>query len=177
MGQTLLISNSPQELTAEFLNKYKIKFQIVLQRPGQLIYTKSNVYHQVINNNVNLCEAINVASPAWNLATLTFGFTSCLCADSVIMVIIPNLDSAQNVVRTSKLTVSAEGNALINTKLYTCDDCRTYHTDRKSNLISHMRNKHAKNTHPIPDYHTCSYCRAKVNLAHFIKHSQNCVSR
>lgn len=91
-------------LTTEFLNKHNIRYQIVLQHPGDLIYLQPGVYHQVLNNNINLSEEINVGSiPRHISASL---FTTCLCKDSSLSWIIPSLNKEDNIIHTHEGALS-----------------------------------------------------------------------
>ena len=53
-------------LTPRFLDEHKIRYEFVLQNAGDLLYIRYGVLHQVINVGLNVAEAINVGSDAWN---------------------------------------------------------------------------------------------------------------
>ena len=54
-------------LTPRFLEKHQIRYEFLVQRAGYLVYVRYGVLHQVINVGLNVAEAINVGSDAWNL--------------------------------------------------------------------------------------------------------------
>ena len=53
-------------LTPRFLDEHKIRYEFVLQNAGDLLYIRYGILHQVINVGLNVAEAINVGSDAWN---------------------------------------------------------------------------------------------------------------
>ena len=55
-------------LTPRFLDEHEIRYEFLVQRPGDLVYVQYGVLHQVINVGLNVAEAINVGSDAWNVA-------------------------------------------------------------------------------------------------------------
>ena len=59
-------------LTPGLLTTTSVRFQTLGQKAGDLVYVGPNVFHQVINLNVNLAEAVNIGSSLWNVAADRF---------------------------------------------------------------------------------------------------------
>ena len=53
-------------LTPRFLDEHQIRYEFLVQHPGDLVYVRYGILHQVINVGLNVAEAINVGSNAWN---------------------------------------------------------------------------------------------------------------
>lgn len=86
-------------LSTKFLKQNGIKYEIIIQKPGDMLYVGFGIYHQVINNNFNCSEAVNVGSLPWNMSAHLFH--SCLCPDSEVQMILPNMKD--NVNRVNKI--------------------------------------------------------------------------
>lgn len=75
-------------LSTDFLVRNGIRHDTVVQYPGDLVFVGNGVYHQVVNYGVNVAEAVNVGSAAWNLLGHTF--TTCGCEGCAVKYICPN---------------------------------------------------------------------------------------
>ena len=64
-------------LTPALLRTTSVRFQVLGQKSGDLVYVGLNELHHVINLNVNLAEAVNVGSSLWNVAADRF--RPCYC--------------------------------------------------------------------------------------------------
>ena len=53
-------------LTPRFLDENGIRYESLVQGAGDLVYIRYGILHQVINVGLNVAEAINVGSDAWN---------------------------------------------------------------------------------------------------------------
>ena len=78
-------------VTIEWLERNKIKYEMLSQRPGDLVYVGPTILHQVVNFGINLAEAVNVGGSAW----LKLGeiFMGCSCLNSNTKFIEPNRDA------------------------------------------------------------------------------------
>ena len=110
-------------VSPNFLKIHQIRYQIIVQRPGDLVYVESMVYHQVINFGTNLAEAVNVGSNTWNAAANQC--IPCICPDNAITAIVRNS-------RSYEVTKSH------NAKIYSCNinDCSATFS-KKVNLKMH----------------------------------------
>ena len=54
-------------LTPRFLDEHQIRYEFLMQRAGDLVYVRCGVLNQVINVCLNVAEAIDMGSDAWNL--------------------------------------------------------------------------------------------------------------
>ena len=70
-------------VTAAWLKQRNIKFEIIDQRPGDLLYLAPTILHQVVNLSVNFAEACNVGSPMWN--RVAEAFVGCTCPNTSTM--------------------------------------------------------------------------------------------
>lgn len=61
----------------EFFSAYGIRYEVVVQRPGDVFYIGPGVYHQVINIGVPFAESINLGGPLW--ALLSRLYHTCRC--------------------------------------------------------------------------------------------------
>lgn len=52
-------------LSPEILLKEDIEFTIVIQNPGEIIFTLYGAYHWGFNGGFNVCESSNLASPMY----------------------------------------------------------------------------------------------------------------
>lgn len=174
-------------LTTKFLQQHKIIYDIIIQRPGDLIYIRPSIYHQVVNSGVTLAEAINVGSALW-LATTT-SFSTCICQDQCIDYIIPNLNETDNkiqVVQSSLLISCNFCRAHFNTqidllehmklheKFFICDICSSHHRFKR-NLQSHMERRHINEPKRAQfGYKTCHVCQNPVEKNEFANHLASC---
>lgn len=170
-------------LTTKFLRTHNIKYKIVVQRPGDLIYIQPGVYHQVVNGNTNACEAVNVGSSLWQIAAHLF--VSCRCSDRSIDYIIPNLNTAHNDVelRQKELSLVCEicssyfNNTLSKKKhicrhkTYTCDICGASFV-RKFTLTRHLLTGH-ENMRKIGT-RKCKFCLSQIAIGNHSYHQKNC---
>lgn len=69
-------------ITPRLLTKYRINHEVVVQRPGDLIYVKEGIYHAVLNIGAGLAESVNVGSLSWNSSAHLAHF--CRCRGSCI---------------------------------------------------------------------------------------------
>ncbi|KAK2036912.1 JmjC-domain-containing protein [Colletotrichum somersetense] len=72
--------------TTETLERWRVKFNIVVCGPGELIVTMPGAYHQVVNLGPNLAEAVNVAWPGVSIPPPEYVYCSkklCKHSDSI----------------------------------------------------------------------------------------------
>lgn len=84
-------------VTTQFLRRYEIPFEIITQEPGDLIYVRPAVYHQVINIGKNFAEAVNVGSSLTLLNSALFN--TCDCSDRCIEYVTGNANEHHNKVQ------------------------------------------------------------------------------
>lgn len=111
------------------MDKHEIEYEVIAQRPGDIVYVKPGTFHQVLNVNPNLAEAINFGDAAWNLANPICART-CQCEFSKISVIPSNR-------RIITLTT------IKRFVVYDCpsEGCR-FDTTSKTRLERHVRKEH-----------------------------------
>lgn len=127
-------------VTLEFLKENNVMYYIIEQRPGDIVYLKPGVFHQVINLTANCAEAINFASNQWNHGNNMSSV--CKCPDcSQLVHIRPN----QAIVHVVKSRVI---------KVYECPilDCPAKFA-RKDSWGEHLKEKHG-----IKRPHKCGKC-------------------
>lgn len=141
-------------VSLEFLKKYKIRYHIVKQKPGDVIYLKPGVFHQVININTNFAEAINFGSLEWNCGNCMS--STCKCTGlSQLQHIHPNSQMVHKVVAR-------------HVKMYACivDGC-AFDTPRQNDW-----GKHLQNEHNIERPFECKKCDRKyLTLNHLTSHN------
>lgn len=81
-------------ITTAFLRKHKIRYEIVVQKPGDIIYVRPGLYHQVVNTGITFAEAVNVGSALWHLNY--YLFDTCVCLDRCIDYVEPNFTAQHN---------------------------------------------------------------------------------
>ena len=64
-------------LTPRFLDEHEIRYEFVVQKAGDLLYIRYGILYQVVNLGLNVAEAINVGSDAWNFANELKTLYSC----------------------------------------------------------------------------------------------------
>ncbi|KAJ8686650.1 hypothetical protein QAD02_022444 [Eretmocerus hayati] len=64
-------------LAPSFLREWGIPFEIHIQRPGQFIYIRDGVYHQVVNPGPCIAEAVNMGCRLW--ASGSHKYNTCAC--------------------------------------------------------------------------------------------------
>lgn len=64
-------------IAPSLLRKWNIPFEIVVQMPGDLVYLRDWVPHQVIDLGTNISETVSVGSAEWNMSTSKF--LNCPC--------------------------------------------------------------------------------------------------
>lgn len=172
-------------LTTKFLRKYGIMYKIVVQKPGDLIYIHPGVYHQVVNANINMCEAVNVGSVMWNSSALLF--VSCMCRDRSVDFVIPNTNKADNEIEVRQKSMSlvcnrcyvcfSDNNAkrkhLCIKESFSCDSCNTSFC-RKFSLKRHILNAHVHKTARKIGTHKCRYCLQQFDKDIHQYHQRNC---
>lgn len=84
-------------LTTEFFDTNKIAYRMVVQRPGDIVYVRPAIYHQVVNTGPTLAEAVNVGSALW--LTCAALFMTCDCPDCCITYVVPNTNQPDNEIR------------------------------------------------------------------------------
>lgn len=143
-------------LTSAFLREHKVPHEIVIQEPGDVLYVRPTIYHQVVNTGVTFAEAVNVGSAEW--LTRYSSFTTCSCEDKCISYIVPNLDEEHNKIQIIQKSLMQACNlcpAYFNLKqdldehtkvhelLFKCELCDKICTTRKL-LKSHRNRMHAR---------------------------------
>lgn len=173
-GCVFPIHHKSLSISTKVLKKNKIEYEIVVQKPGDLIYLKPNIYHQVINININLCEAVNVGSPLWNLSAINF--SSCFCSDSAIEPIQPNLKEHDNVTKLQPNVIAKSGKKLLlqqaKKKTYSCDQCiRVF--DFPYKLNKHKQKLHETNIRKLGSL-KCRYCNELIEKSRHADHEKQC---
>ncbi|KAJ8670922.1 hypothetical protein QAD02_002181 [Eretmocerus hayati] len=133
-------------LTVNFLRKHGIEFDLFFQYPGDLVYIKRGVFHQVVNLTPNFAEAIDYADALWLEITKHLVYCNCF-------------ENATSYIKTNdSITVQARYRS---EKLHHCSEssCK-WSTKAKSRLIVHMKEAHSIRT-PLPEWH-CGICNKTV---------------
>lgn len=117
-------------LSRQFLIRNAIEYEIIAQYPGDVVYVRPGVFHQVLNVNPNLAEAINFVSAEWNLANCA-NARGCQCELGKISAIPSN----------RKVIIST---VTKHVKVHDCpfEGC-TFDTTVKSHLVTHIKLKHS----------------------------------
>lgn len=73
-------------VSPKVLQRHSIPFHIVVQRPGDLILTLPDTYHEGFNVGINVCSAVNFADAHWLLFRAAYfqrlgKNMACLCQD------------------------------------------------------------------------------------------------
>lgn len=173
-------------LTTKFLKSHNIKYKIIIQNPGEILYLSPGVCHQTIDNSVNCCEAVNVCSIMWNLATHMLH--SCLCEDSSMVLILPTL-KANDVITISRKYYKYECKLCnmefrdkqtkkehvdeMHKQEYTCDICNKGFS-RKYGLTKHSNYRHNKKW-KLKFKLKCKYCKEKVLKYLRKNHEKSCI--
>ena len=115
-------------VTAAWLKQRNIKFEIIDQRHGDLLYLAPTILHQVVNLSVNFAEACNVGSPMWN--RVAEAFVGCTCPNNHTIFVEPNRDVVTEVTQRD-------------VRVFVCEelDC-TYETMDKELMASHTSTMH-----------------------------------
>lgn len=116
-------------VTVDYLKRNKVEFEIVLQYPGDAVYVKSGAYHQVINLNTYLAEAINYGSTSWNSFTADQSHF-CICSRNKMDIIYSNPEE-YCVVRKAK----------VNNYVCEIDECAFSNTNWKM-VLHHYKTNH-----------------------------------
>lgn len=74
---TSFLDHKNYYVSIEFLKANSITYFFILQYPGEAIYLKCGLLHQVVNLNPNLAEAVNFGDAEWNIITATSTFCGC----------------------------------------------------------------------------------------------------
>ncbi|XP_058794831.1 uncharacterized protein LOC131666305 [Phymastichus coffea] len=61
------------------LRKWSIPFEIIVQRPGDLVHLRDWVPHQIIDLGTNISETVSVGSVEWNMSADNSAFLNCPC--------------------------------------------------------------------------------------------------
>ena len=88
MGCLLILGHKNNLVTIDFLKRHSIEFEVVIQRPGDIIYVAPGIYHQVINFGVTYAEAVNVGGSAWNHSA--YLYSPCIYKGKNVEYIEPN---------------------------------------------------------------------------------------
>ncbi|KAJ8672141.1 hypothetical protein QAD02_003400 [Eretmocerus hayati] len=140
-------------LAPSLLREWDIPFEIHVQQPGQFIYIRDGVYHQVVNAGPCIAEAVNMGGALWSGGA--HKFKSCGCNSSGKAEFVSgNPDVAFNV-KTVPL------------KRHVCDSpgCDAYYFDLRE-LAAHKR-AHTRTVH------TCTICRRSfVRPSELRRHSK-----
>ena len=116
-------------LTPAFLKANGIPYHVISQRPGTFIYVCEGVFHQVINTDLNLVEAVNVGGLGWNHAAHIF--VACGCTGYSVEEISPNPVSYETLTEHS-------------TRLYECPKQGCLHTSATATQARQHARVHAR---------------------------------
>lgn len=174
-------------VTAEFLRSKGIGIQVVVQRPGDMVYVGSGVLHQVVNIGVNVAEAVNVGGPAWNV--LGGHFIPCGCPGCVVVGIRSN-PHTQGVVcdRPRQVYICTHKECGFSTRkveeyrahlaqherppgsaeVYWCAYCGARYVHKQS-LVRHVNVKHLGLGREI-----CTWCLEEQSPLQLMQHQERC---
>lgn len=143
-------------ITTEYLRSRNFSYQMITQRPGDLVYVGPYVYHQVLNLGVCLAEAVNVGCSHWNVGAN--GFVTCSCPSNALRRVPPNP------------TVSA----VVKDRVVRRHVCPTPGCSYSTTLMPHL---HAHLQHEVdPDAerkYACIYCpKLFTQLSHVTRHEE-----
>ncbi|KAJ8674138.1 hypothetical protein QAD02_005400 [Eretmocerus hayati] len=121
-------------LTIEFLEDYEIGYATFKQFPGDLVYIKPGVFHQVINLSPNFAEAINFGDAEW--CKMNELSETCVCKENRFIVLKPP--------EGIKLRIKIKGLK----RLHRCEEknCE-FSTPLKKRMDLHKRDAHGR---PLP---------------------------
>lgn len=125
-------------ITLDVLKKHGIKYFLIEQIPGDVVYVKPAVFHQVINIEANFAEAINFGSDDWNSGSEMSSTFKCA------------LSRVQPIQRNRQFVNVTES---IVVRMHDCPDY-LFQTTRKNALGEHMKKKH---NNPTP--FVCNHCK------------------
>lgn len=141
-------------ITTEYLRSRNIEYQLITQRPGDLVYVGSGIFHQVINLGVNLAEAVNVGSSQWQAGADRF--VPCGCKSNAV-VAVPSNPSVDSVVRdrpSESIVCPTEG----------CP----YSTTWKTHMLAHLQHEADPSA---PRKFACHLCpRLYIHSQHLDRH-------
>ncbi|KAJ8686234.1 hypothetical protein QAD02_022028 [Eretmocerus hayati] len=125
-------------ISVDFLKKHGIRYEVILQAPGDCVYVFPGVFHQVINLTPNVAEAKNYGCGFWN--KLVRHLTTCGCPLDQYSLLPANPDLDVNI--SSRLL-----------KAYICEtpECDFVSWNKK------LYDDHLKNDHPTPAPETKRY--------------------
>lgn len=176
-------------LTPSFLRDAGIKYEMVVQRPGDLVYVGCLVYHQVVNFGVTLAEAVNVGGSDWNHSANRF--ISCQCPGSGVE-FIRRRNYVYEVVKAHKIRIyecQYEGCSeifdspahynvhtrnhlfyIVNPYKAICVHCNNIYMNQES-----LR-KHVERQHPPPGttFRFCPLCFTIPSAGNYSRHVKKC---
>ena len=169
-----------------------IQFQVVVQRPGTLIYVREWVLNQVLNIGLNLAEAVNVGGPGWN--HLAHTFAPCGCTDTAV-VSVPLNPNFYEIIKShgtrphtcphpgylhtsvsgshSRLHAGTHDNGASSRAPHGCYLCSAVYAT-EGHLRNHLRNQHPDGT--ARDERVCPGCNRVYNSPSITKHKRGCAA-
>ena len=172
-------------LSPNFLKINDIRYQVIVQRSGDLVYVDSMVYHQVINFGMNLAEAVNVGSSKWNVSANHC--IPCTCTDNAVTAIVRNSRSYEitkshnasthvcdingcSASFTNKIGLDTNKIHHVNpaTRKLICITCNKPYKSKES-LQKHILRAHI-NKQPI-----CSNCNEPQSAQNLQRHVRRCI--
>ncbi|KAJ8668135.1 hypothetical protein QAD02_009798 [Eretmocerus hayati] len=132
-------------VTPSFLDAVGIKYSIITQRPGDMIYLSSRVYYQILCVSANAEESIGVGSLAWKKQISNF--LSCKCPGG-------------EVTQIRAANTSLKHDEVINSlKFIICEVPQCGKMMKRCKRDEHLKTVHGVRNpnHPQP---SCIYCKA-----------------
>lgn len=152
-------------VTPSYLKKVGVAYDSLVQYPGDIVYVKPGVFHQVLNLNANFAEAINFGSDLWNV--MAKNIVSCGC----------KYDKLTNVQYNIARIHSVKSRSF---KVHDCpfENCDFY-TVNLNNLTNHYKENHENITNKQilamkgrklrnKSEKFCRFCR--INVSNYYSH-------
>lgn len=165
-----ILNHKSVYVATNFLRESCIEFDVILQYPGDVVYIKSGAYHQVININANVAEAINYGSSEWNAFTANHALF-CLCAQNKLRNIDPNPEMVC-VVKSRKVKIyicqMEDCGFYSSAWKYAIKHCKTNHTNTGTESIKKLYDEYPERKRVLRFCDTC-----KMHIHDYKKHEKS----
>lgn len=149
-------------VTPALLTRNCINHEVIVQRPGDLVYVREGIYHAVVNIGAGLSEAVNVGSLSWNMSAHLSHY--CCCRGSHVDGSIPI--NPKYAAKITPLISSA-----VSCTVGSCVSIAPSPSAAAQHSLCHTT------PGPVPDAYVCSFCRNRFTSDGAVLHHEALVCR